>query len=135
MELENGKSHIKSRIFNARILSEWIREKEKTKRVLIIVVFLLVIISAVTFVFAPKDRQYIAYIVGGILLILAFGAIGVYQFVIKLPGIDLRSEGNKELAKDEGQEDDSFLGAEEEVFPIPADSNKSSNKTDAGDGK
>lgn len=60
-------------------------ELEKTKRLLIIVVAILVVSSSVLFVFSPQDRNTVATIMGTILLVLALGAIGASKFILKTP--------------------------------------------------
>ena len=68
------------------------REREKTRRILIIVVAALVIAAGMEMVFAPEGRQIPAYIISPILLVLALGAIGVSRFVLKTPGAELKTE-------------------------------------------
>lgn len=133
MEYEDEDVHLKSRIVNFALVGERIREKEKTKRLLIIVVFLLFIFSGLSFLFAPEGRELTANIIGAALLVLALGAIGVLKFALRLPGVEVKAEGK--LAEEVGQDDDSYLGAEEEVWPVPGTPHKSSDKMDAGNSK
>lgn len=60
-------------------------ELEKTKRLLILVVAVLVVTSSVIFVFSPGDRQGVAAMVGSVLLVLALGSIGASRFILKTP--------------------------------------------------
>lgn len=135
MEYEDDDVHLKSRVVNFDVIQERIREKEKTKRLLIIVVFLLFVFSAFVFLFAPEGKEMRANIIGVALLVLAMGAIGAHKFMLKLPGVEVKAEGKKEAAINEGTDDSSFLGAEEEVLPIPKDTNNDSEKSDLEDGK
>lgn len=67
--------------------TERLRQKEKTKRLLITGEFLLVAFAASIMLFAPKEKEKVAYIIGAILLVLALGAIGASKFVFKFFGL------------------------------------------------
>lgn len=68
-------------------LSNLIREREKTKRLLIAVALVLFVVAALVVVFAPEGREGLAYILGGALLVIALGAIGASQFKFRVPGV------------------------------------------------
>jgi hypothetical protein len=69
------------------------REREKTKRLLIGAAFALFIVAALVIVFAPSDKQNLAYALGAALLVMSLGAIGAAQFSFKLPGVSLHTNG------------------------------------------
>lgn len=62
-----------------------------------ITVFVLFIFAAFAFLFAPEGRETVAYIVGSVLLVLGLGAIGVNQFILKVPGIELHTKGKADI--------------------------------------
>jgi hypothetical protein len=66
---------------------ERLRQKEKTKRMLMIGVFGLVTVATIILLFVPVIREKFAPIIGAILLVLALGAIGVSKFAFKLFGV------------------------------------------------
>lgn len=76
------------------IAVERLRQKEKTKRILIIGEFCLVAFAVSIMVFAPNEKEKVAYIVGAILLVLALGAIGASRFVFKFFGISVDTKAN-----------------------------------------
>jgi hypothetical protein len=69
------------------VTQEWIREREKTKRTLIGAVVTLVAIGAAAVLLAPAGREHVGYVIGGVSIVLALGAIGVSTFIMKLPGV------------------------------------------------
>jgi hypothetical protein len=73
---------------------ERLRQKEKTKRILIIGEFLLVAFAVSIMLFAPNEKEKVAYIIGAILLVLALGAIGANKFVFKFFGITVDTKQN-----------------------------------------
>jgi hypothetical protein len=92
---------------------ERLRQKEKTKRILIIGELCLVAFAISIMLFAPNEREKVAYIIGAILLVLALGAIGASKFVFKFFGISvdtrnvLTSRPHTELSDCESKYDDS----------------------------
>ena len=82
-----------------------IAEKEKTRRLLIIVTAVLVIVAALIMVFGPEERQGTNMIIGIILLVLGMGSIGASQFVIKAGGWEVSTLLKKKL---EDPEDDLY---------------------------
>ncbi len=69
-------------------------EKEKTKRLLIIVDFMLVVLALLILILAPPEKETLGYIIGAALLILALGAIGARKFVFKMFGISVDTREN-----------------------------------------
>lgn len=69
-------------------------EREKTKRLLIVVAALLFIVASLVVVFAPADREKPAYVLGAALIVMSLGAIGVARFRIKLPLISVDTTGS-----------------------------------------
>jgi len=65
------------------------REREKTRRVLVLAVTALAIVSGIEMVFAPSGREVIAFIITPLLLVLSLGAIGVSRFVLKTPAAEI----------------------------------------------
>jgi hypothetical protein len=68
------------------------REREKTKRLLIAVVAGLVALATICFLFAPAGKEKMGMIIGSILAVLALGAIGASNFIIKGFGVHIQSE-------------------------------------------
>jgi hypothetical protein len=67
-------------------------QREKTKRLLIISVFLLIISASLIFTLAPSERENIAYIIGSALIILALGVLGASRVVLKAPGLSVEAD-------------------------------------------
>jgi hypothetical protein len=63
-----------------------VREREKTKRLLIGAACLFFVVAALVVVFAPTGKENLAYILGAALVIMALGAIGAAHFRFKLLG-------------------------------------------------
>jgi len=57
------------------------REKETTKRILIIAITILSVTCGLGIIFAPEGREEVACIVAPVLYILSLGVIGVSRFV------------------------------------------------------
>lgn len=75
---------------------ERLREREKTRRTLIIVVAALSIVLGSEMIFAPADKGAAAYVVGFVLLVLSLGAIGASSFFLKTPvgEVKVMDDGN-----------------------------------------
>ena len=84
-----------------------IAEKEKTRRLLIIVTAILVIVAALIMVFGPEERQGTNMIIGIILLVLGMGSVGASQFVIKAGGWEVSTLLKKKL--EDSEEDSSKI--------------------------
>lgn len=65
------------------------KEKEKTRRLLLIVACLLIVLGGIGIVVAPKDKEVASYIIGSIMGVFALGAIGAASFKIKAPGVEI----------------------------------------------
>ncbi|RJG13550.1 hypothetical protein D3879_10010 [Pseudomonas cavernicola] len=76
----------------SEIMLTRIREKEKTKRLLIVVTFVLLAIAAFIPLFTPEGREANSYITSAVLAIMALGAIGATKFSIKTPAVEIESE-------------------------------------------
>ncbi len=72
-----------------------IAEKEKTRRLLIIISAVMVLIAAAIMVFGPVERQGANMIIGIVLLVFAMGSIGASQFVIKGGGFEVSTKEEK----------------------------------------
>ncbi len=72
-----------------------IAEKEKTRRLLIIISAIMVLIAAAIMVFGPVERQGVNMIIGIVLLVFAMGSIGASQFVIKGGGFEVSTKEEK----------------------------------------
>ena len=79
----------------ADFTTERMREKEKTKRLLIVIVFVLMLFGILIILFAPPEREAMAYVFGAILLVLSLGVIGAQKFVFKFFGITVDTTENK----------------------------------------
>lgn len=90
-------------------LGQVLAEKEKTKRLLIGAACLFFIIAALVIVFAPIEKQNLAYLLGAALMIIALGAVGATRSKIKLPGVTIETNSNlqstpiKDLTQNSGQ--------------------------------
>lgn len=90
-------------------LGQVLAEKEKTKRLLIGAACLFFIIAALVIVFAPIEKQNLAYLLGAALMIIALGAIGATRSKIELPGVTIETNSNlqstpiKDLRQNSGQ--------------------------------
>lgn len=90
---------------NTQITLRRIAEKEKTRRLLIIISAFMVIIAALIMVYGPDERQGANMIIGIVLLVFAMGSIGASQFVIKGGGFEV---GTKEKENQANTGEDSF---------------------------
>ena len=68
-------------------LGQVLAEREKTKRLLISAACLFFVIAALVIVFAPAEKQNLAYLLGAALMIVALGAVGASRFKLKIPGV------------------------------------------------
>ena len=66
------------------------REREKTKRLLIVIVSALITAAGFEMVFGPEGRQLPTSIVAPAFLLLALGAIGATKFALKLPAVEIK---------------------------------------------
>src|SRR5215472_4331720 len=64
---------------------QYLAERERTKKLLIGAACLCFIVASIVTVFAPSEKQGVAYVMGAALLVFALGAIGATQFKVKLP--------------------------------------------------
>ncbi|CAN7772858.1 hypothetical protein LJR175_007606 [Variovorax sp. LjRoot175] len=72
-------------------LATLLRDREKTKRLLIVAACVLFALAALIMMFAPPGRETLSYALGGALLVFALGAIGAAQFKFKLPGVTVET--------------------------------------------
>ena len=75
-------------------LGQVLAEREKTKRLLIGAACLFFVIAALVIVFAPAEKQNLAYLLGAALMIMALGAIGASRFKFKIPGVIVETNSN-----------------------------------------
>lgn len=68
------------------------REREKTKRVMCILVAALVVVSGALILFAPAGREILSYFLSPIILVLALGAIGATRFTLRTNGTTIKVE-------------------------------------------
>jgi lipopolysaccharide export LptBFGC system permease protein LptF len=68
-----------------RLHELFIKEKEKTKRITLILAVILILAAVFLFIIAPKDKEIFSYIVCGILFIFAAGVFGFARVKGKLP--------------------------------------------------
>lgn len=76
-------------------LGQLLKEKEKTKRMLIGAACLLFMVASLVIVFAPAGRETMSSVLGVALIIMALGAIGAATFKIKAPGIEVQTNDGK----------------------------------------
>ncbi|MFZ6675779.1 hypothetical protein [Undibacterium sp. Xuan67W] len=75
-----------------------LREKEKTKRLLIAAACLLFIVASMVIVFAPAGKETASVILGVVLIIFALGAIGAAAFKIKAGGVEVSTTNEIQVA-------------------------------------
>ncbi len=68
-------------------------QREKTKRLLICAACLFFAIAAVVVVFAPPEKEKLAYVLGVALVVMALEPSGAAQFRFKLPGVVVSTDG------------------------------------------
>lgn len=73
------------------ILSQVMIEREKTKKLLIGVSCVFLMIAALE-VFAPAEKQQLSYFLGAALPMMAPGAIDTTRFQIKVPGVTVETQ-------------------------------------------
>jgi hypothetical protein len=66
-------------------LLELSKEKEKTKRYLLLAACFMFLVGCSFIVFAPEGKEIVSYVVSGALTIVSLGAIGVSSFKLKTP--------------------------------------------------
>jgi hypothetical protein len=71
---------------------------EKTKRLLIVVAAVCLMVGSALVVFAPAGKEGISYVVAALLGVLPLGAIGVQEFRMKTAGV-ISIEGGKQAVK------------------------------------
>lgn len=69
-----------------------LREQEKTRRLLIGAVVLLVLVAVGATLFAPPGREAVGYGISAVLIVLALAAGGAARYRFKSPGIELAAE-------------------------------------------
>src|SRR5215472_4608090 len=74
---------------------QYLAERERTKRLLIGAACLCFIAASIVTVFAPSEKQGVAYVMGAALLVFALGAIGATQFKVKVPGVSIETESDR----------------------------------------
>jgi hypothetical protein len=87
-------------------LPDILREREKTKRLLIGAIVVLFLAASSFVLFAPPGREEIAIVLGAALLVLALGAIGASGFLLRLPGgvsVDTLVESARAARPDEAE--------------------------------
>ena len=72
---------------------------EKTRRILIIVAAVCLIIGAVLILFAPQGKENVSYIIALALIVLPLGAIGIQELRIK--GFGIKIEGGTKALEGE----------------------------------
>lgn len=72
-------------------LGRIIREKEKTRRLLIVVACALFIVASLVIVFAPPGKESISMMLGAALIVIALGAVGAASFHVRAPGMEIRT--------------------------------------------
>ena len=73
----------------ARLTETRLVEHERTRRLLILGICFLFSIAALIAVFAPDGRERLAYVVSAVMVVLALGAIGARNFLLRVPGVQL----------------------------------------------
>jgi hypothetical protein len=93
MEINDGRFMGRATGEAVDLLAKVLFERERTKRLLIGAACLFFVVAAVVVIFAPPAKQGLAYVLGAALVIMALGAIGVAQFKLKTPGVEVETEG------------------------------------------
>lgn len=96
MRVEDGQFNMKASGQNAvDRMSEFLAEREKTRRWLLLSTVVLTIFSGALLVFAPEGKETISYVVAGVLFIFALGSIGATVFTFRLPGASVSTGGQQ----------------------------------------
>lgn len=66
-------------------------EMEKTRRLLILVAAICVLVGSVLIVFAPTGKEGVSYAVAAVLAVLSLGAVGIQEFRIRTVGTEIAS--------------------------------------------
>jgi len=88
---ENTELFIKER---SRVHELYIKEQEKTKRVSLVLAVVLVIISVILLIFAPKGKETLSYIVCGVLFVFAAGAVGYKRIWGKVKIVEFKADSS-----------------------------------------
>ena len=81
----------------AELARERLREREKTRRLLLLISAMAFLVGSIVITFAPADKQHVAYILGAVLIIFALGSIGASQFVLKMLGVEVSARDERLL--------------------------------------
>jgi len=68
------------------------KEKEETRRILIMAACLFLCFGSGLIIVAPPEKEIASYIIGGAMWLLALGAVGASSFKVKAPGIEISKE-------------------------------------------
>lgn len=88
----------------SRTIEKIITEREKTKRITLVLAAFLVISASTIVLYAPEGRETLAYYLGGVLAIISAGAIGYDQFGAKSKHFQLLASVNKKYQNDNFEE-------------------------------
>jgi DNA-directed RNA polymerase subunit RPC12/RpoP len=93
-----GSPRIQSEFIKRRtdVHTAYIIEKEKTRRLYLIMAAVLLALSIAVFIFSPREKQSLSYWIGGSLLLLAAGAAGFNRVSAKSKIFDLSADQGKE---------------------------------------
>jgi len=69
-----------------------LREREKTKRAMSVLVALLVVAAGALVLFAPTGRETLSYVLSPVILVIAIGAIGATRFTLKTHDVTIKVE-------------------------------------------
>ena len=81
----------------SEVVRERLREREKTRRLLLLVAASAFLVGAIIITFAPADKQNIAYILGAVMIIFTLGSIGASQLVLKMLGVEVSAKDERLL--------------------------------------
>ncbi|BFM10979.1 hypothetical protein R50072_11320 [Simiduia litorea] len=88
-------------------LLELAKEKEKTKRFLLLAACFMFLVGCAFVIFAPDGKETVSYLVSGALTIISLGAIGVSSFKLKTPVVEVAAS---EFVKGEIRRQQNFDG-------------------------
>jgi protein-S-isoprenylcysteine O-methyltransferase Ste14 len=67
------------------------KEREKTRRITLIVAAAFLIFGCSALLYCPNDKKMEGIIVGAVMIVLSLGAVGVSAFRVKLPYVEINS--------------------------------------------
>jgi uncharacterized protein YceK len=75
-------------------LTSLAKEKEKTRRLLLILATIILIFGCSSILFAPQNKEMESMIIGAVMIVLSLGAVGASSFKVKMPSFEISTNDN-----------------------------------------